>query len=174
MIKIPEMLLQSQRTIDVHNESVALRDLSSKLYVAVLHALGHILGYYQQKAKVFKAIGSQGAFEKELVDKINEIVQFRNALDEEAKLCDRELLKETRQHVQKVKLIGEASFEKVSRIEEKMDTLDMKQTKTIALVLNFAQELFLAKAHLEEMLQLKEAREKKGALEFLKSVRVMV
>lgn len=105
-----------------------MRNYSSALYVAVLHAMGHILEYYQEKA-IPKAIGAfiqQGSFQRTLLEKIGAITQCSNAIDDEAGLCGMELSKETNQVAKKTKQIAEGVYEKAGAIQEQTSEISQK------------------------------------------------
>lgn len=101
--------------------SPKLRNYSSALYVAVLHAMGHILQYYQEKAGI-RHVGAfimQDSFQKTLLEKIELVTWCSNAIDREAKLREVELVAETNQVVKKSNRITEGIYEKSGAIQEK-------------------------------------------------------
>lgn len=119
-----------------------MRDLSSGLYVAVLHTMGHILQYYQQRAipKAIKVFGSQGSFETTLLEKIAMIVQCSDAIDKEAESCDRELLKETNLVVKRTKLVTESTYERTGFLQDSVGIISSTLTVREQAAMERAQE----------------------------------
>ena len=132
--QIPTILSKSRRVLAINKTSPELRNYSSALYVAVLHAMGHILLYYQEKAiaagfsKATAVLVKQGAFQRTLLEKISAVSQCSNAIDKEAELCGMELAKETNQLAKKTKLITEGIYDKTGAIVEQTKEIDRKAT----------------------------------------------
>jgi hypothetical protein len=104
----------------IDKASLKLRNFSSALYVAVLHAMGHILQYYRELA-VIRHVGvfaKQDSFQRTLLEKIGAITRCSSAIDREAELRGMELAAETNKVAKKAERISEALYEKTGEIKE--------------------------------------------------------
>ena len=104
----------------VHRATTELRNLSSALYVSILHAMSHILSYYRERLikKSMKVLGAQSSFERDLLMKISAIKQCSEAIDKEAELCGMELTKKIYDETTMTRKIAEGTYEKTGAIME--------------------------------------------------------
>jgi hypothetical protein len=112
----------------INKASVELRNLSSALYVAILHAMSHILDYYKEKLipKAFKVLSSQSSFQRSLIEKISAITQCSDAIDKEAELCGMEMTAQIHKQTSMTKQIAEGIYEKTGLISEQAGQISEK------------------------------------------------
>ncbi|KAL8295803.1 hypothetical protein RB597_009127 [Gaeumannomyces tritici] len=90
---LPALLSSTKRVLQCFPE---LRAHSDALYKSTLAALGHMLAYLGRKSglkRVFKALFQQTSFEEGLVTKIGDIRKQRDAFNNEADTCQKEMAK---------------------------------------------------------------------------------
>ncbi|KAK3319665.1 hypothetical protein B0T19DRAFT_432841 [Cercophora scortea] len=94
LCQIPIILSGTRRVLSIFQESQELQKCSRALYKSVLLGLGHMLEYLRRKSawKVLKAGFKQQSFESGLVDKIDDITKQRDAFNDEAELCHKEVV----------------------------------------------------------------------------------
>ena len=92
--QIPALLSGAQRVLKIYKDSERLKVLSKAFYCSILAALGHILNYLRRKSlwKLLQAGFQQASFERELFEKIDEVMKDRDAFNDEANICQREVL----------------------------------------------------------------------------------
>ncbi|KAL6695115.1 hypothetical protein J3F84DRAFT_376148 [Trichoderma pleuroticola] len=102
--RIPTLINNVQRVSSIYKESDKLRLLGNAFYSSILAALGHILKYLKDQAKVrrrakevLKAMVLPSSFDKELRGKIKKIEQCVGAFQTEANICQKEQLDQARQ-----------------------------------------------------------------------------
>lgn len=85
--------------MSIYKDSERLTSLSAAFYTSILSALGHVLNYLRRKSSVKKASANfihavirPANFQRELVEKIDQITKDRNAFNEEADICHKEML----------------------------------------------------------------------------------
>lgn len=87
------MLNSLQRMLAIHRASKRIQRLSASLYVSILHTLGHILDFFQQRSrtKAFKALLQQNSFGESTVTAcIENMRSLNNQLCHESDLCTQE------------------------------------------------------------------------------------
>jgi len=92
--KIPAVLSGAERVLGIFEDSEQLKEQSTALYRSMLLALGHMLEYLKRKSfiKIIGAVFKQQAFESQLMAKIDNITKERDAFNEEAEICHKEVL----------------------------------------------------------------------------------
>ncbi|KAL9607757.1 MAG: hypothetical protein Q9167_007353 [Letrouitia subvulpina] len=131
--EIPTILSGTQRVLAIHRMSENLQNYSSALYVAVLHALAHILLYFKRKAisKFGAALGRQENFESNLCRKLDTVRRCSNAFNEEAMLCHDELMKKISQDVSNTNHVAKRAYEKVGITIEMVEYSQQEQARTL-------------------------------------------
>lgn len=91
---IPTILDGAQRVLHIYPESQRLESLSKTFYVSILAALGHIMCYLRKKAssRIPRACMAPFGFEADLVSKVDAISKSKDAFNEEADICQKEML----------------------------------------------------------------------------------
>ncbi|KAL7919886.1 hypothetical protein ACQKWADRAFT_299920 [Trichoderma austrokoningii] len=102
---IPTLISNAQRVTIIYKESDKLKLLSNTFYTSVLAALGHILKYLNNRAKVFKstirvlkAALLPSTFDNELQGKIETVEKCVDAFEAEANLCQKEQIHQAKQN----------------------------------------------------------------------------
>lgn len=92
--QIPTLISSAQRVLQIYKDSDQLKILSTSFYGSILAALGHILEYLRQKSlwKALKAGFQQASFEKLLLEKVDNVTKDRNAFNDEANICQKEMI----------------------------------------------------------------------------------
>ncbi|KAK4220519.1 hypothetical protein QBC38DRAFT_526643 [Podospora fimiseda] len=92
--QIPTILNSAQRVLNIYHDSAKLKELSKAFYISTLSVLGHILNYIRRKASrnLMKVVFQPGSFQEELFQKLEQLTKDRNAFNEEADLCQKEML----------------------------------------------------------------------------------
>jgi hypothetical protein len=131
--EIPTILNGAQRVLGVYQGSKALEKASSELYCAVIRALGHMLGYLRQSnsafsktMKVVSAAFKGAGFQSTLTDKINTIAKVRDSFNQEADICQKEMLKANSDGVVEIK----NGINSVKRCSE-ISSMEQKRTAEI-------------------------------------------
>ncbi|KAK3994345.1 hypothetical protein QBC44DRAFT_357241 [Cladorrhinum sp. PSN332] len=94
--QIPTILNSAQRVLNIYKDSEKLKEFSKAFYLSTLSVLGHILNYLRRKASsnLIKVVFQPGTFQEELFQKMEQLTNDRNAFNEEADLCQKEMLDE--------------------------------------------------------------------------------
>ena len=97
--QIPLILNSAQRVLGMYRDSAELQQASKELYGSILICLGHMLRFLRRKSrwKVLEAGFKQQAFEAELLDKIKNVENSRDAFNEQAEICHKLSLQDLRQ-----------------------------------------------------------------------------
>ncbi|KAK4222704.1 hypothetical protein QBC38DRAFT_503785 [Podospora fimiseda] len=92
--QIPSILNSAQRVLNIYHDSAKLKELSKAFYISTLSVLGHILHYLRRKASsnLMKVVFQPGSFQEDLFLKLEQLTKDRNAFNEEADLCQKEML----------------------------------------------------------------------------------
>ena len=164
---IPSALNSAQRVLMIYKDSEKLQVFNSILYVSILKALGHILGYFRDKPalKFTKAIFKQSTYAQSLSLEISNIKKCRDAFNREAATCQTEMIKKTHdvssntnkntqqvaQRVEAMKQFVEATSQEQQHVlvafGDKLQSIEHKVT----FALNQVIPLFLASPRLEDM-----------------------
>ncbi|KAM0254282.1 hypothetical protein ACHAQJ_006922 [Trichoderma viride] len=103
---IPTLISNAQRVSIIYAESNKLKALSKAFYASILTALGHILKYLNDRAKVsrssmkvLKAVALSSSFDKELRGKIENVEKCVGAFEAEANLCQKEQIHQAKQNI---------------------------------------------------------------------------
>lgn len=90
---LPVLLSSTKRVLQCFPE---LRAQSDALYKSTLVALGHMLAYLGRKSglkRLLKVVFQQASFETDLLAKIDDIRKQRDAFNNEADICQNEMMK---------------------------------------------------------------------------------
>ncbi|KAK4465050.1 hypothetical protein QBC42DRAFT_262380 [Cladorrhinum samala] len=92
--QIPTILNSAQRVLNIYKDSDGLKSLSKAFYMSTLAVLGHILNYLRRKASsnILKVVFQPGTFQEDLIQKLDQVTRDRNAFNEEADICQKEML----------------------------------------------------------------------------------
>ena len=92
--QIPSIIDGAQRVLRIYNDSERLESLSKAFYTSILAALGQVMYYLRKKAsaKITRAFITPFGFEDKLVHKIGDITTAKEAFNDEADICQKEML----------------------------------------------------------------------------------
>ncbi|KAK0621936.1 hypothetical protein B0T17DRAFT_655880 [Bombardia bombarda] len=128
LYQVPLILDSAQRVLNVYPDSERLKALSRAFYMSILGTLGHLLGHLRQKASKRKwtknailALINPATFEKDLLDKIDKVTTARNAFNDEAGLCQMEMLNKQKDMLHKLTDSSEQKSEEMMVEIRKVD-----------------------------------------------------
>ncbi|MBE3047882.1 hypothetical protein IMZ48_36305 [Candidatus Bathyarchaeota archaeon] len=92
--QIPSIIDGAQRVTRLYRDSQRLELLSRAFYTSIMAALGHIMHYLRKKAsrRLPNVVFKPSSFEEQLVQKIDAIASDKDAFNEEADICHKEMV----------------------------------------------------------------------------------
>ncbi|KAL8391294.1 hypothetical protein RB595_010058 [Gaeumannomyces hyphopodioides] len=126
---LPVLLSSTKRVLQCFPE---LRAHSDALYKSILVALGRMLAYLGRKSslkRLFKAFFQQTSFEEDLVAKISDIRKQRDAFNDEADTCQKEMAKRVEEAADAARKSGEQISQGVQTMKEMVDVCLREQQR---------------------------------------------
>jgi hypothetical protein len=153
--QIPVILGTAQRVLNIYRDSEKLKQLSQTFYQSILAALGHILHYFRRKSssKVFQVALQPASFQKDLLDKIEKIAKARNALNEEADLCHKEMQKRSYQLANATDKNSENIMREIGHIKQVLIAASLEQKRANGVMSDALDILQMSKTELRKISQ---------------------
>ena len=121
--RIPGIIDSAQRVLRIYNDSERLECLSKSFYMSILSALGHIMHYLQEKASSrIKVFLMPSGFKEQLIKNIDAIAKDKDAFNEEANICQKEML-------ERVENQGEQTGDDIRRMEQTLNAATVGQSR---------------------------------------------
>ncbi|KAL7934995.1 hypothetical protein V8C35DRAFT_24138 [Trichoderma chlorosporum] len=149
LAQIPTLINGAQRVLKIYKGFEKLSSLSRTFYSSILTVLGHILKFLRQKSwKNFAVVFQPANFQKELLEKVENMTRNRNAFNSEADICQKEMLSRL---ANAEKQGSEATAEEIRNIKHIARIAAFEQNRALRVIVEMQQMLETIKRRQSEM-----------------------